>query len=770
MTMTRRLPPHSRLFLAGTAAALLGCSTSNGVTGSGDGGGSASKDGGTTPVDATSSADANVPIESGASVDGESTDGASAHDAGATDARSDAPSQGQACATHFLPTLPYLTGFDDPEWYVENIPFLDVPDALTGTQIQPIYYYRWSTLKRALRYTDAVNGYVFLEFLEPPGYASTFGAINAAAGHHLYESRWLRDLRYGDDYLQYWLTGAGKTGIREYSFWVADSAWARYEVSSDGAFVKSLLAPLEANYDAWSDHYDATLGLYWQVPVWDAMEYSADSYSSQNPDGDAYHGGTGYRPTINAYQFADARAIAAIANLSGDTATATTYTARASALVTAMQTHLWSPQSSFFVHMYKTSGQLFSAGGGREEIGFVPWQFEMPAPGYEAAWQNTITSATGTGAFATGYGPTSVAKDNPYYLSSYAVGSCCHWNGPLWPYATTQTLKAMANLLNDYTQSYVTKADYFALLSAYAKSQFKNGEPYIAEALDPDDTKGSPIWTYDSPGHSEHYNHSGFVDPVITGLIGLHPSADDIVRVNPLTPDAWTHFLLENVAYHGHFLTIVWDQDGSHYGAGTGFTIYEDCAILHQQATLGPVAVPLQGGTWAPTKPPRLDNVFSNAAGGTVPLASASYTFSADAIGQLNDGIVLYDRSVNGSPNNANIHNRWTNYQSPNASDWVQIDLGAPTSIAEVTLHVYDDTIGVVPPSAYAIATSTDGTTWQPVSHLQTLPATPAAGPNVARFDAVSARYVRVTFTMSPSCAQGKGCVGLTELEAWTVP
>ena len=144
----------------------------------------------------------------------------------------------------------------------------------------------------------------------------------------------------------------------------ADSAWARYEVSGDADFVTSLRGPLEANYEAWSDHYDATFGLYWQVPVWDAMEYSADSYSSQNPDGDPYHGGPGYRPTINAYPYADARALAALARLTGDPTTAETYDLRAAGLVSAMQTYLWSPQSNFFVHRYKDSGDLFAAGGG----------------------------------------------------------------------------------------------------------------------------------------------------------------------------------------------------------------------------------------------------------------------------------------------------------------------------------------------------------------------------------------------------------------------
>jgi hypothetical protein len=674
-----------------------------------------------------------------------------------------------ACKTHYLDPQTYLSGAVDSEWYVDNIPFLDVPDSATKSAIQPIYYYRWSTLKRAIRYTDPTNGYVFLEFLEPPGYASAFGAVNAAAGHHLYEARWLHDSRYGDDYLNYWLNGAGKAGVRQYSFWVADSTWARYLVSGDGAFAQSLLTALKANYEAWADHFDSTLGLYWQVPVWDAMEYMADTYSTENPDKDPYHGGPGYRPTINAYQYADALAIANIAQtFAGDMATATSYRARATALQSAMQTNLWSPTSHFFVHRYRDSNALFDQGGGREEIGFVPWQFEMPQAGYESSWQDTIMNPS---AFYTAYGPTTVAKDNPLYLYSYSKGACCHWNGPLWPYSTTQTLKAMANLINDYQQSYVGAADYFTLLDSFAKSQFKNGEPYVAEALDPDDTTGAPIWAYDSPSHSEHYNHSGFVDLVISGLIGLHPSADDLVHVKPLTPAAWDHFMLENVSYHGHYLTIVWDQNGTYYNAGTGFTIVEDCNVLHTQPTLGAVDVPLANGSWAPAPEVRLNNVLANVNPTmvTYPKASASYTWSGDNIVQINDGLVIYDKSVNGSPNNAQLHNRWTNYGSKNASDWVAFDLGAAQTLSELTLHLYSDGNGVTAPASYTIETSTDGATWSAAANVQSQPATPVAGPNVARFTAVAARYVRVTFP-TPQCPSGTGCAGVTELESWVAP
>ena len=64
-----------------------------------------------------------------------------------------------------------------------------------------------------------------------------------------------------------------------------------------------------------------------------------------------------------------------------------------------------------------------------------------------------------------------------------ADAGCCHWDGPMWPYAASQTLNGLANLLIDYPpQSFVTKQDYYTVLSAYAFAQMKNGQPYVAEA------------------------------------------------------------------------------------------------------------------------------------------------------------------------------------------------------------------------------------------------------------------------------------------------
>ena len=127
-------------------------------------------------------------------------------------------------------------------------------------------------------------------------------------------------------------------------------------------------------------------------------------------------------------------------------------------------------------------------------------------------------------------GPTTVERNDPMFLLQK---SCCWWSGQSWPYATTQTLKAMANLLQNYDQKFVTRADYLKLLHNYALSHRKDGRPYLAEALHPD--TGS-FEGHDAYNHSEHYFHSGFCDLVITGLVGLQAAGRRHARTRPARP------------------------------------------------------------------------------------------------------------------------------------------------------------------------------------------------------------------------------------------
>ena len=49
-------------------------------------------------------------------------------------------------------------------------------------------------------------------------------------------------------------------------------------------------------------------------------------------------------------------------------------------------------------------------------------------------------------------------------------------------------------------------------------------------------------------GRGNYYNHSGFADPLITGLLGLKPQPDDKLILHPLLPTGtWQYFALDGV-------------------------------------------------------------------------------------------------------------------------------------------------------------------------------------------------------------------------------
>src|SRR5439155_6965758 len=101
---------------------------------------------------------------------------------------------------------------------------------------------------------------------------------------------------------------------------------------------------------------------------------------------------------------------------------------------------------------------------------------------------------------------------------SHVVGKC-EWDGAVWPFATSQTLVALANVLQNYDQPHVTREHYFQAMQTYVKSQHRNGRPYIGEYLD----ERTGEWLKGDNPRSRYYNHSTFADLVISGLVGLVP-------------------------------------------------------------------------------------------------------------------------------------------------------------------------------------------------------------------------------------------------------
>jgi hypothetical protein len=643
----------------------------------------------------------------------------------------------------------------DRDWFEENIPFFECPDA----DIQTTYYYRWELLTKHLTYGSPNSGYSFTEFIDRPFWSGTYGAISCPAGHQLYEARWLRDPRYARDYARYWFRTQGAQP-RNYSTWLADSVWAVHRVHPDDTFVRDLLPDLKKNHEAWEKrHFVPEVGLFWQTGHDDGMEYNINSRQTK----DIVRGAPGYRPTLNAYMYADALAIARVADLAGDGATADSYRKKAAELKANLQKKLWDPRRQFFFHMFQRdeeadgfkvqaltlthqTGRHADSPYGRELIGYVPWQFSLPddGKGYEIAWRKLMDRD----GFAAPYGPTTVERNDPMFLLKK---TCCWWSGQSWPYATAQTLKAMANLLQEYDQKVVTPADYLKLLQTFAKTHRKNDRPYLAEACHPD--TGS--WEgHDGYNHSEHYFHSSFNDLVITGLVGLRPRDDDTFELKPLAPADWAYFALDGVPYRGHTLTILWDRDGTRYRRGQGLRLLVNGKEATHAEKLGPLTVKLSAFTVPDRRPASTAVNFAvNNDGDYFPRIAASFAARGTWPAKLIDGNYWYHRDP---------PNRWTCEGSPSASDSISIDFGMARTVHTARFYFLDDEKGIVPPARFDLE-YWNGKEWQAIPDQARTPEKPGGRrANTVRFPPLSTTRVRAIFHHA---ADGK--TGLTEFEFW---
>ena len=452
------------------------------------------------------------------------------------------------------------------EWMTQNVPLFDCPNR----DFEEMWYYRWWTLRKHIESTPV--GYAMTEFLVKRNYADKWKLISSGVGHHIHESRWLRDSTYLDQIVRTWYTGnEGKpmAKLLKYSSWIAHSLWQRHLVDGRQQWYINMLPSLEWEFNEWETTHTREGGFYWQEDVRDAMEETISGGRKKKY----------LRPSINAYMYGNAMAISNIAKMAGDERKAKTYFDKANDLKEKVHQKLWNERHAFFeTHRVDSSANV------REAIGFMPWYTHMAKD--EAKYGVAWLQAADEKGFSAPYGQTTAERRHPEFRT-HGVGQC-EWDGAVWPFATSQTLTAMANYLNDYSQPVISDSLYFAEMEKYMQSQHMRGKPYIGEYLD--ETTG--YWLKGDQERSRYYNHSTWNDLMITGICGLRPRQDNTLEINPLLPDGkWAYFCLDNVLYHGHHISIVWDQDGSRYHAGKGLRVYVDGQLKGQRDSLGKIII-----------------------------------------------------------------------------------------------------------------------------------------------------------------------------------
>ncbi len=616
---------------------------------------------------------------------------------------------------------------EDAQWYLDNIPFFECSDK----QIEEVYYYRWKLYKAHIREVGD-NSYVITEFIDHvPWDREPYCTINAAAMHHIYEGRWLKDNRYLNGYINYLYRDGGNN--RQYSESIADAAYARYLVNADTAFILRQLDSMKQIYSQWTDHWDSSKNLYFIPAMPDATEYTIASIDASGGK-DGFDDGEAFRPTINSYMYGNAMAISEIAAMKGDTAVSVDYRKRATDLKERVEHDLWNDSLQHFCDRFKVNNQYVHYWNfirGRELAGFIPWYFNLPEDTviYNIAWKHAID----TGQLLGRFGLRTNEPSYPYYFKQFVFfqgkrGS--QWNGPSWPYQTSQVITAMANLLDDYDQHTVAVSDYVKLLRLFAQQHYlPDGSIDLVENYDPNN--GGPIVYY---RWSNHYNHSTFNNLVITGLCGIRPSAGDTLVIHPLCDSTIQYFCLDDVFYHGHRLTVLYDRDGSKYQSGKGLTVYVDGekTVLIPDQSWYKIVV---GSPIVVNNPKQPPNLALNIRKKDYPVPSASVNAAPDSLYQAIDGRIWYFTEIS---------NRWS-APAP-GTDWFALDFGKPYEISSVKVYPFVDgkTFGI--PDSIAVEYQ-KGAEWIPVKPEEQDPEKPAGNTvNTVTFDKVSAQRIRINF------------------------
>eukprot|EP01051_Picozoa_sp_SAG22_P013390 SAG22_NODE_1493_length_4303_cov_2.713606_2_plen_648_part_00 len=273
----------------------------------------------------------------------------------------------------------------------------------------------------------------------------------------------------------------------------------------------------------------------------------------------------------------------------------------------------------------------------------TPWMLGLfdhdraGAATYAKAWR----ALNAPGGFDAEWGPRTAERGHPCYNYTRwrpVVGPGGrggrhddNWNGPSWPFETSKLLTGYANLLNVYgddpavlAAANVSAANFAQWLRRYVYSHTRAGMvsgpaalgqngsvPWVGENLHPDDgywlsrylrfrqncsaAKGPPGPGGGQPGCNMDalYNHSSFIDLIISALVGLRAAAHSLlVSINPLVDPAVTkYFALDSLRYKGHDLAIAFDRDGSGRYAGKGclkgVCLWVDGKLVASRPTLG---------------------------------------------------------------------------------------------------------------------------------------------------------------------------------------
>ncbi len=442
------------------------------------------------------------------------------------------------------------------EWLKNEIPIFTCPDK----ELERTYYFRYWTYRKHLKKTD--EGYVITEFLPDVAWSGKYNTINAPFGHQLYEGRWMKNSnKYLRDYIKFFLNHPESS--HSYSTWFCDAVEKYVSVTGDTELAREVLSGLCEYVKTWERTHMLENGMFCSVDDRDAMEFSISGTNKELK----YIWGV--RPTLNSYVCADTYAIAKLAELLGETEIQKEYTEKYNKLRELINKNLYKDgfYRAFHSEEKEKLNTVFDSETElppRELIGYIPWMFNIPTE--EQAEHFELLASEDS--FYTNFGPATAERTHPSFL--FPVDHECLWNGYVWPFATSQTLYALQNAIDNYGCEKYKKL-YRDLLIQYAESHTRTLEDgrkicWIDESRHPFEDEWYTRACLEKEGwrgiveRGKDYNHSTFCDLVISGIVGVKASLDGELTVKPNIPDDWEYFTLSGLHFKGKCYDISYDR------------------------------------------------------------------------------------------------------------------------------------------------------------------------------------------------------------------
>ena len=438
------------------------------------------------------------------------------------------------------------------KWMEEEIPYFECPDK----DIEKAYYFRWWTFRKHIKKTS--DGFMVTEFLPNVSWSGKHNVINAPSGHHLSEGRWLKNAKtYLEDYIKFLLNKDGGANCHSYSSWFVQAICEYCDVCGDDGFLSENFDEILWYVKEWENTHKLPNHMFWSIDDRDAMEYSI-SGTDEN-----HNMMKGIRPTLNSYMYANYISLAHIARKVGKYDICDEYTAKAEELKNKINSKLWDGFYKAY-HYYDNCEDAFDRTEvPMEEIGFIPWMFNIPPKGRE----NVFDYLNDEKIFDAPVGITTADMRDKRFM--YEASHMCLWSGYVWPFATSQTLKALINVINGYDCD-KWRDTFIYHMKKYAQSHSRitsKGEKlmWIDEVLHPFRQEWTSR-TYLMEANAEplergkDYNHSTFCDLVISGICGVSVT-DGEVEVKPIVPDTWEYFILSDLYICGKKYNISYKKE-----------------------------------------------------------------------------------------------------------------------------------------------------------------------------------------------------------------